>query len=423
MKIVCAFGLACALAGTAMPAYAEEAPAVQTFAQLTLGAAESAALKGSPDVALAAARVQEQQALFAAARATYGPALTGNYVETPQGVGTNQIAAQRLTTVGAQVTLGDLLAYSPAIAQANASLQAAQFDFSNAQRSERINVIGLYYGALSARADLAARRAALQSAQADQHASQVRFGAGDVPRLDVVRAGVAVAQAQADVARAQADADNADAALAQETGIDPASLNTAPTAIAPSSLAPSAASAVREALASRPEVASAQSSVDAEQHAVAVAKRGGFPATTLSAGYTKGIDSAIAVSGPTLGVQMNLPLGGAAHDRVAAEEARLAQARAQLAKVQRQITVEVGAAVRTYQAQSSALAAARRALQQAGAAFAATRIGYQSGASSSLDVEAARATYIQSLVSETSALYAQAQAQATLQLLLGNDHA
>jgi outer membrane protein TolC len=116
---------------------------------------------------------------------------------------------------------------------------------------------------------------------------------------------------------------------------------------------------------------------------------------------------------------VSLPVTGAAHDRVRAEEARLAQARAQLEKIELGVRLEAGAAVRDYQAQSTALAASQRALQAAQAEFAATQIGYRSGAVSSLDVEEARTTYVQALVNEISALYAQARARAAVSLVLG----
>lgn len=397
---------------------------VQSFTGLTLDQAQTAALQRSPDVAIAAGKVAEQEALFNAARASYGPALLGTYVEGPQGGNNNETIAQRLTTLGAQVTLGDLVAYSPLVAQANAAVLAARFDLATAQRTERINVIGLYYAALTARATLDARTVALQGARNDLRAAQLRFENGDVPKLDQVRASVAVAQAEADLARAQADADNAEAALATETGASAGALRSAtvpPAEPNPVTTTPDAAVAL--ALANRPEIASARESVEAEEHAVSVAKRGGLPVVNVSGGYTSGVDTGVKVGGPSLNVNATLPVGGAAQSRVVAERARLAQARAELAKAQRQITTEVPAAVRMYRAQTTALAAAKRALQEADAAFKATQTGYRSGASSSLDIETARATYVQALVAEITALYAQAQAQATLQLLIGSNHA
>ena len=192
--------------------------ALAAFANLPLATAETRAIARSPDVAIAAGRLHEEQALFAQARASYGPALTANYALAPQGVPQGTIA-QRLTTVGAQVALGDLLAYSPLVAQANANVRAAQFDYANAVRTERVHLIGLYFSALSAHAILSAQQQALQAAIAQQHAAQMRFRAGDVPQVDVVRANVAVAQAQAILANAQAQQRTAYANLATEAGV------------------------------------------------------------------------------------------------------------------------------------------------------------------------------------------------------------
>ncbi|HET9028654.1 MAG TPA: TolC family protein [Candidatus Aquilonibacter sp.] len=397
---------------------------VQSFTGLSLAQAQTGALAHSPDVAIARSKVQEAQALFDAARANYGPALFGNYALSPQAGNGPYTVSQRLTTVGAQVTLGDLIAYSPLVAQANASLLAARFDLAGAERAERINVIALYYAALTAEATLNARRTALTGATSDLRAAKLRFGNGDVPRLDVVRADVAVAQAQADLARAQAEAENAEAALATETQAGSAALALAQTpapAAVPVTIAPEAA--VSLALAHRPEIASAQEAVRAEERAVEIARAGGLPVVTVSGGYSKGVDTEIPVQGPSLTVNATLPVGGAQHDRVVAEQARLSQARSELERAQRQVTTEVGAAVRTYQAQTQALSAAQRALAEASAAFRATQIGYRNGASSSLDVETARATYVQALVAQITSLYAQLQAQATLQLLIGSTHA
>ena len=393
--------------------------AVSTFANLPLVQAQTRALAVSPDVGIARSKVDELQALFDQARAAYGPALTANYVEGPQGAPEGTVA-QRLTTVGAQVTLGDLIAYSPAIAQANANLRAASFDFDNAQRTERISVIHLYFSALSANATLSARQQALTSAQAQLRAANLRYGAGDAPHVDVVRAAVSEAQAQSALATAQAGERNAYAALETETGVGDGDLNAlsnqAPLATA---AVPQAAQAVQAALASRPEVASARANVSAEEHAVQVAHRGGLPVITLGGGFTSGVDSGFKVSGPSATANLNFPVGGAAHARVVAEEARLAQARWQLEKVRRDVTTEVAAAVRTFDAQTASLQAAQRAESEASLELHATQVGYRNGASSSLDVESARATYTQALVDEISATYAKAEAQATLQLLMG----
>jgi outer membrane protein TolC len=392
---------------------------VLLFAHLSLQAAQASALAVSPDVAIARGKVAEAQALYDQAKATYGPALIANYAQVPQAGATNNVVTQRLTTVGAAWTLGDLIANSPTVAQAHAALTAAQLSLTDAERNEQIAVITAYYSALETQAALNARSQELAAAQAELRAANLRFSAGDAPRLDVVRASVAVASAQGDLARAQADAQDASAALTTETGLTadvlqatvPAQLEVAPVNV-------DAATAARAALATRPDVAAARQDVEAEEHAVAVARRAGWPLITLSAGYTEGVDTGIPVSGASAAVDVTVPVTGAAHDRMAAAQARLAQSRAQLQKVERSVSLEVASAVRAYEAQTSALIASQRALQGAKAEFAATQVGYRSGAVSSLDVEAARTTYVQALVNEISALYAQARARAALNLVL-----
>jgi outer membrane protein TolC len=394
---------------------------VQTFSHLSLADAQNAALAHSPDVAAARAKVAEQQANFDAARSTILPALVANYAQTPQlGADNLSSIAQHTTTVGAQVTLGDLFAYSPAVAQASATLSAARSDAANAERVERTNAIALYYGALSATATHHARDVARDGAARDRDAAEIRFKAGDAPRLDVVRASVALAQADADLARAQADDANATAALALEIDVDPATLVTVDVdAGAPDAFTSGVRAATDAALAARPEIGSARENVAAEEHAVALARTGVLPIITASAGYTSGTDTGIKISGPSVNVTATMPLGGSTLNRVAAESARLDQARAQRERLVRAVTLEVGSAVRTYGAQSRAQEAAERALGEALAERDATVIGYRSGATSGLDVEAARTTYVQALVAAITAHYAQKQARATLDLLMG----
>lgn len=396
------------------------APDAGSFANLPLPSAQAAATQRSPDVALAQARVRESAANLAAARGAFGPALTANYAQAPQAGTTGGTITQRLTTLGAQVTLGDLLAYSPAVAQANANLQSAQFDLAAAQRVENVRLIGLYYDALRAVATAGARADALVASQADSRAAGVRFAAGDAPRLDVVRANVELARARASFETANAQRANAIEALSIETGTAPAALGT----VAPDTSIDLVSSytvddAVRKASARRPEIASLKSAVDAQTAAVRTAQRSILPTITLSGGYTRGVDSGITVAGPSANAQVTLPISNAAAQRPVAERARLAQAQARLDAAQRQVTIEVGAAVRTYDADGRALLAAQEARRQAEDELRAVTLGYRSGASSSLEVSAARQTYVQAVLDEVSARYAHAQARATLELLIG----
>jgi outer membrane protein TolC len=398
---------------------AAAAAAPQQFAALPLVQALENAVSISPDVAQARARVTENQALLSAARGIAAPALTLGYAAAPQGGNANNTIEQSLYTIGAGVTLGDYLAFAPAVREAQFTLASAQYDLLDAQRTEREKTIGLYYDALKAAATVQLRSQDLSGAQSDLRAAQLRYKAGDAPRLDVVRAQVALANAQAAVDAAQTDLANAEDALSVETG-EPVqqfiSLQKAPAIAAPVA---DPQKAVARALAQRSDLASAEQAVRGEEAAVGVAQRGVLPAVSVNAGYTRGWDSGVLVNGPSAAVNVSVPVSHAAADRTAAERARLLQAKYKADSLRRTIAVAVSSAARTYRESALATESAKRARVAAEEELRATETGYRNGASSSLDVADARRTYVQAALNEVNAVYAQARAAAVLQEEMG----
>ena len=402
------------------PGGEQTGPTTLRFARIDLPAAEQFALVASPDVRLARATLRGARAALAQTRATNGLALVGGYSEVPQGVGTGT-QAQRLTSYGAQVTLGDLAAYMPLLDQAAAAVRAAQTDEIGAERSERIKLIELYYGGLKARALHGARADAVASAQRQLDAALQRYRAGDAPRLDVVRAQVALARARGELANAGASDGSATDALAREvdrpmsvfdaTAAEPVP---APSSAETFSLGPD--DAVARALARRADVGSAESNVRASAAGVAAVRSGILPAVTVGAGYAQGVDSGIRVAGPTLTAQVTIPVGGGYAARVQAQSALLDAAEARRAGVLRGIALEVGAAARTAAASVEAEHAASAALVAAKAELDAASLGYARGASTSLDVSTSRATYVQAVVDALAARFDRLQAAAVLAL-------
>jgi outer membrane protein TolC len=389
------------------------------FAQLPLSQALESAVRISPDVAQARAHVEENVALLQAARAGASPSLQAGYTAAPQGGNANNTIEQSLVSFGGALMLNDYFAYAPAVREAQFTLAAAQYGLYDAQRSEREKTLSLYYAALKAMATSELRSQDFQGAQSDLRAAQLRYRAGDAPRLDVVRAQVALADARAALDAAHVDVMNAQDALAAETGAPPQALDrlVATPFAPPAALDPQ--QAVARAFAQRSDLRSAREAVNGEQAAVAAMQRGVLPAVALSAGWTHGYDSGVLVSGPSANVTLNLPLSHAAGDRVAAERARLSQAEDKAAALQRQIAVSVAAVARSYNETMRAVQSARTARVAAQAELRATEIGYRSGASSSLDVADARRTYVQAALDEVNAVYAQAQTAATLQEEMG----
>jgi outer membrane protein len=403
-------------APAALPAGPEEPLA---FASLSFAQAEQDGLHNSPEVQAAQAIVDQSAAALAAARAAYGPALVGGYAMAPQGSSTGTIASH-ITSVGLQTTVGDLLAYSPLVAAANANLRSAQATAAVVVRTEQVKVAGLYFDALKARAIRQARESDFALAKQQRDAAQIRFQAGDAPRLDVVRAQVAVARATAAVETARAADANATEALRVETGV-PATL--AETTTGPFPTIPAAAggpeTAVAAALVSRPELRAAAQTTAAAEAATRAARWALFPALTVGAGYNHGIDSGFSVGGPTITMSLSLPLSGVASARAAQQAGIVRESAAKRVAVQRQIELEVSAAARNLAAAHRATLAASEARRQASDELQASELGYRSGAVSSLELSIARETYTQALVDELSARYDEAKASATLAVEVG----
>ena len=388
----------------------------KAFAQLPLARAVQQAVAVSPDVAQGREHVNEKAALLAAARGSAAPAAFASYAQAPQGGNNNNTITQRLVTVGGQILLGDYFSRTPMVQQAAFALSQAQFDLLAAQRTERIKVTDEYYTALKAVATADLRRQDAAGAGSDLRSAQIRFRAGDAPRLDVVRAQVALANAQAALDSANVDRQNAFEQLSVETGVPVAALSgltSAPLAPPP---AMDASKAVARALATRSDLFSAVQAVNGETAAVALAERGAFPSLTVNAGYTTGVDSGVTVHGPSANLNLSVPVSRAAYDRASAERARLAAARYRVESIRRQITLDVTAALRVYNSSALATGAAARARAAAQEELRATQIGYRSGASSSLDVADARRTYVLAALNELNAVYAQAQAAAKLEM-------
>ncbi len=387
------------------------APALPTkpvvFAHLSLVAAETAALGASPDIAAAAARLSQSQYALSAARGGIAPSFISSYVQVPQGNPPGPNIISRQVTTGIQFTVGDFLAANAAVREAAFTLAATQADATVAEVAERTKVVGLYFDALKARAVANARRDALALAASQIRAARVRANAGDAPQLDVVRADVAVQKATADLEFALAADANATAALQIETAsANDALEGTLPTdfpAVDPKLL--DSASLVARARTTRPELLSARRTAEAAQAAIRSARALGFPAVVVSGGYLVGTDSGVPINAPGLNASVAIPLSSANKNKVAVAVARAQEARAKAAGIERLVSLNVAASARTLAATQRAAAATVRARASAQAELRATELGYRNGATTSLELLAARSSYTQAVVDEVSALY------------------
>ncbi|HVA27408.1 MAG TPA: TolC family protein [Candidatus Baltobacteraceae bacterium] len=394
---------------------------VALAAILSLGDAQSLALARAPSVVEARARVTEAEALVRVARGN--GALHGilNYNQSPQAGATNTTVLQRLTTVGGQISLSDLAGRDPAVARAQASLRSAQASKIAVERAERIRVIHLYVEAQRAHAVRVLREMIEASSLAFARAVSVRYRNGDASRLDEGRSDIVHIQAEADTVAAKAGETDALAALAMEIGREPnaIALPTLEWREAPTGM-PTIDGAVEFALAHRPEIALARADVTTEEAALRVAGKAGLPALTAQVGYTYGTDTEIPVHGPSANVTLDFPVSGVSAATAAAQSARVEQARARLTAVTWGLRLEVEAAYRALKTDVYEEFAAGAASAEAEKVVKATELGFNNGASSSLEVTQARLTYAQAAIAKLAGEATFDEALATWPLTLGN---
>jgi outer membrane protein TolC len=403
-----------------MPFAAIVLAVIPAFTHLSLGDAQSRALAVNVNVQTAIATVAQRRAALQLARDNAVPHLTGDYSLSPQaGPFNSSTVMQHLVTVGAGVSINDLLTAPAATRAAAEDLLTAQRDADGAVLQARENVTKLYFAALQAIAAEALSRANVAGAQRDRDAAALRARNGESPHLDVVRADVTLAQAQAALAQAEAARSDAVDALASATGVPPASLKKLGGSVPP---VPSGTlnepRAVARALALRPELSALLATIAARRANVTAARETGLPATTVTGGYERGVDSGVGVQGAAVSAHVDLPLASGAGARTFAARAQLTAARAQLLDARRVIVLSVETAIRDARAGAVALRAAVAARDEAARALAAVELGYREGASSSLDVFTARSTYEQAAANALVAQYQQAQALAILEVIV-----
>jgi outer membrane protein TolC len=385
--------------------------ALPVFARLSPRDAQTRAVAYDSTVRSAMATEREREAALQSARVAAVPHVIGDYTLSPQA-GPNDVATveQRLFTFGAGIDVTELLSAPSNIRVAASDLLASQRDVESAELSARRGALKLYFDALRSVAIEGLQVRSVSDAARDLAVARLRSRVGDAPQLDVARAGVALAQAQAASYRAQANRASAIDALANATRVPTTSLRVLAEPADGAQPTPSIERAVARALADRPELDSLLRGAQGRDAAVSVARYSSYPTATLQAGYATGVDTGMHVGGPQVAAHLDIPVASSTSAEIAAARARADAAYAALDTERRQIALDVTTAVRDALADDLASVAADRAREQAAQVLAGVELGYREGVSSGVDVADARRTYVQASVDALTARYERAAA-------------
>lgn len=363
---------------------------------LTLSQAEEIALATSPQLALARATVEQEQAGVGIARSGALPDINGMAqttrasshinVQTQQG---GTVSEQFLTTQNsANVTLNQLILDGGRVF---AEVQAARYSTDSAKltllrdiQTVLLTVAQDYYAALQARHQLQASQQSLAVAQVQEKLVEAQYHAGVASRADVLTAQLPVAQAELAVASAQnGEAENV-ASLLDEMGLEATVPVTLQDDTSISASNPDVNQALSEALAERTDLSAAKASLSSSQADVRAAKLAWFPViggTATSGTGTTGQSGANYAANWSLGASLSFPIytGGLIGSQVQQAQALEAQSAANYETARLNVYLTVRQAYLGLLTAASSLSAAKAALDQARVVLDVTNAQYKAG--------------------------------------------
>jgi outer membrane protein TolC len=289
-----------------------------------------------------------------------------------------------------------------------------------------------YYDTLLAREQIGVQEASVELLERELLDNERRFQAGTVPRFNVLRAEVELANARPRLSRARNAWRIAKTELARLLGFQVANdvVENIPLELAgrlePDDHEVRLEDALNRALEHRSELAALRKAEQLRGEGVRQARAGHLPSIQGYGGYggqraTLGDDFTDAVHGWEAGVQAtwNLWDGRLTRGRVA--EARALQDRAaeELTEFTRQVTVEVRTAYSTFLEAREVLEATRKVIEQAEEALRLARARADAGSGTQLDVLSAQTALTEARTTQNEAAHACLVARARLERAIG----
>jgi outer membrane protein len=450
---------------------------------ITIDQAVSIALGNSRTLALATETLLQAQGRTSEVRAGFNPTLGGNFTYTRLDSGQSaNISGVNIPLVYAdQPTLAATATLPIDIAgQIRAATEQAQFtevayriDVNRARNQVVSDTKNAFYNVLRAQALVTVAQETLQDDLDRLSDAQKKLNAGTVAPFDVLRAQTDVANAQQQLITARSNVSLAIANMNSVLGINidapvqvsdrgavenppgvspPASAPNSPDAVptpqptkpapaAPAApaggqgvnttaeattldLGPDYAAVVREALQSRPEILEADAQVAAAQKGIRLAMRSQLPSLALSAGVTYAPNTAGFAPKLTTGqfvLSLSVPIwdGDVTRGRVVQARAQVAQAETNRRQNVDLVNLDVRSSYITLLQARDRVVVANQALAEAQESFRLSRVRYNNGISTLVEVSDAQAALTQAEYNQVNALYDYNNARAALDKAAG----
>lgn len=323
-----------------------------------------------------------------------------------------------------------------AIRAADATKQQAIAQYQTSVADTLLAVRLAYYSTLLAAQQITVHEASVVLLQKELEDQQHRLAAGTVPKFNVLRAEVAVANERPNLIRAKNQHRIAKNNLANLLGYNlprdiweniplnlTDSLATAPYEV-------NLPDAIQQALARRTELTVLRKQVELQQLNIVNAKSGYKPTVQLFAGYgwynaqfTAPVELDHDIHGWNAGAQLswNIFDGLLTHGKVVQADAQFARAKTDLADQSRQIELAVRTAYSDFIEAKEVLDSQEKVQEQAEEALREARARTAAGTGTQLDVLDAETSLTQARTTQILALHDYAAARAKLERAIGAD--
>ncbi len=384
---------------------------------LTRRQAIALALRANPQLAIALAQTQQVRAQRVEGNAIADPVLSAS-LDSVTGLRRAGAAPQRPISIATDISFPDKYRLRNRIG--NANVDAAVSSQLLVQQQLAAQAGQLYDAVLQVRLHRQNTQESRELAAEFLKRTEARFNAGTVPRLDVVKAQVDVAQADNDLIASARDVANADAALNRVLGRPLGAVIVAADSLVVPDPLPSLDALESAALQGRPELRTIEAQQRAAKATSSLARESAFlPDLTIGAGRDLAVPSGFVWS---LGVSMPLPVLFWQHRRGEFAETRARER--ELEATYRDAQAAVAQDVRN--AFATADAARRQAeflrdqlLPSARDAYRIASVSYGLGGLSALDVLDARRTLLAAQSQYADALAAASSARSDLERAAG----
>lgn len=406
---------------------------------LTLQDCIALALKQNPDILKAQQQLRRTHGLILEARAPALPQVTasGQYQRVDENAietfpGSPTIFKNQQQPWSAQVEVSQLIysggRVSAALRAAKLTDKIAALNFQRTVADTILQVRKLFYEILLNKAQVEVRQQSITLLEQQLTDTRHRFDVGAVPRFDLLRAEVELANAKPPLIRAQNNLRLSREALVKLLALD--SVENRPEFTAVTFVGEltyqhvdwQLGELLQRALQNRPELQQAQNEVHVAQQNIRVALAGYKPELSVFANYgwrntTFSHQINDKLDGWTAGARLTWPLfdGLLTHGKVTQARAQLQQAELDYTDQRRAIELEVRQAYSDYLQAIELLQAQKKTVEQAEESLRLAQVRFRAGTATQLDVLSAQTALTQARSNAVRALYDYNVAIATLE--------